>query len=31
MISLARLKDTAAKFSHGILDILISKGIDDWI
>lgn len=28
MISLPRLKDTAAKFSHGIFDIFISKSID---
>lgn len=31
MISLPRLKDAATKFSHGILDIFISKGIDHWI
>lgn len=31
MISLAILQDTAAKFSHGTLDILISKSINYWI
>lgn len=31
MISLPRLKDMAAKFPHGILDVFISKGIDHWI
>lgn len=31
MISLPRLKDMAAKFSHAILDVFISKGIDHWI